>query len=345
MTQNDSDNLYMNRCFALASKATKEVKGNPKVGAVLVYGDRIIGEGFHQESGGPHAEVNCINSVSEEDIPLIQKSTLYVSLEPCCHYGKTPPCTGLIKKEKIKDLRISTLDPSDKISGSGVRELKDYGIQVKTGILEDKGKSLIRPFAVRQKHNRPYIILKIVKSKDNYIGQKGKKIWLTNPYTDVLTHKWRSEIDGILVGTNTVINDQPSLTTRNYPGDNPKRLIVDRHHRIPPDNPLLPENFFYFTYEIRGMIDHSHQRVIDKGRELESILHYLNEEDIYSIMIEGGSEIIRSFYKAGLWDEARIINSSLIMEEGIKAINIEGKLENEFHIDNNQIQVIIRNDS
>ncbi|NNF34519.1 MAG: bifunctional diaminohydroxyphosphoribosylaminopyrimidine deaminase/5-amino-6-(5-phosphoribosylamino)uracil reductase RibD, partial [Saprospiraceae bacterium] len=203
MSKGKMDIRYMRRCFNLAHKAGKAVKSNPKVGAVLVYKNRIIGEGYHKMSGGPHAEVNCLNSVNPHDRSLIPISTLYVSLEPCCHHGKTPPCTELILKHDIKEVRISVPDPSEEVGGKGIQILKAHGVNVTTGLLPDIGHELIRPFAVRQKNKRPFIIIKIVKSSDHYIGVPGKKIWLTAPYTDVLTHKWRSEVDGILIGTNT----------------------------------------------------------------------------------------------------------------------------------------------
>jgi diaminohydroxyphosphoribosylaminopyrimidine deaminase/5-amino-6-(5-phosphoribosylamino)uracil reductase len=341
MSNGKMDVQYMKRCFDLASKAGKEVKGNPKVGAVLVYKERIIGEGFHKASGGPHAEVNCINSVSPDDQSLIPLSTLYVSLEPCCHHGKTPPCTSLILKHGIKDVRISVFDPSEKVKGKGVKILEEHGVKVSTGILSDIGREVIKPFAVRQKKKRPFIILKIVKSSDHYIGVPGKKIWLTSRYTDVLTHKWRSETDGILIGTNTAINDRPSLTTRNYPGPDPVKLFIDRQHRINiNDHPSFMGDYIYFSYQYRADIPEKRQFIISKGSELESIMHDLLDSQIYSVIIEGGSKMIRSFYNEGLWDEARIITTPTVLKEGVKAVNIEGILIKKYKIDKDLIQII-----
>lgn len=341
MRSRTMDLHFMRRCFDLARKADTKVKSNPQVGAVLVYKSRIIGEGFHKKSGGPHAEVYCLNSVKPDDQSLIPLSTLYVSLEPCCHHGKTPPCTSLILSHGIKDVRISATDPSEKVKGKGIRILEDHGVKVTNGILSDEGQELIRPFAVRQVNKRPFIILKIVKSLDNFIGQKGSRIWLTSPYTDILTHKWRSEVDGILIGTNTAINDRPSLTTRNYPGTNPVKLIIDRHHRINIDNhPSLQGDYMYFSYQNRADIPKDKQYIISKESELESILHDILESKIYTIIIEGGSTIIKSFFNMGFWDEARIITTPKVLKEGIKAINVEGTLINEYHIDKDLIQII-----
>ena len=344
MTTEKADILYMKRCFALASKAGKEVKDNPKVGAVLVYNDRIIGEGYHRESGGPHAEVNCIRSVHPSHERFIPESILYVTLEPCCHHGKTPPCTSLILQSGIKDVRISATDPSDKVKGKGIQILKDHGIKVRSGILENEGLEIIRAFAVRQKLKRPYIILKIVKSKDNYIGQEGKKIWMTCPITDVVTHKWRSEVDGILIGTNTAINDQPSLTTRNFPGEDPIKMVVDRFHKINSDNPVLSGHTMYFTLTHRNDLKGSKPYLITTGQELESILQYGLQAGIHTMMIEGGTKIIQSFYNQGLWDEARVISTPLVMGHGIRAINIEGKILRKFKSDQDLVEIILRRD-
>ena len=333
---------FMRRCFDLASKAGKEVKSNPRVGAVLVYKNRIIGEGYHKRYGDAHAEVNCINSVKKENQALIPESTLYVSLEPCCHEGKTPPCTSLIMDQGIQHVVVSVLDPSTKVHQKGVALLREHGIKVETGILAKDGKALIQNFTIRERENRPYIILKIVKSRDGYIGQKGKKIWLSNTYTSVLTHQWRSEIDAILVGTNTVINDNPSLTTRNFPGDNPLKIIVDRYHRIPLEMNVFNDHFLYCTLKFREGISKENQLILDPEQELESILQYGIKNGINKVMVEGGSEMIKSFYAKGLWDEARIVSTPIHLETGIKAVNIHGKLKKSFTIENDKIHFITK---
>jgi diaminohydroxyphosphoribosylaminopyrimidine deaminase/5-amino-6-(5-phosphoribosylamino)uracil reductase len=308
--------------------AGKEIGPNPRVGAVLVYKDTIIGEGYHQYLGGPHAEVNCIESVVPENKPLIPLSTLYISLEPCCHQGRTPPCTSLILASNIKTVVISVPDKSEKVKGKGIQILKESGVNVTTGVLEKEGNLLVAPFTIRQTENRPYVILKTVKSKDNFIGKKGESVWLSNPYTDILTHKWRSQVDGILVGTETVIHDAPSLTTRNFPGENPKKVIIDRNHRIPYDHKTLHggDTLFYASYKPRKELISGIQLILDPENELKSLLHQCLSNGIFQVMVEGGSTIISSFYQQGLWDEARVITVDNTLHQGIKSIDINGRL-------------------
>ena len=338
------DNLIMLRCFTLARRAGKHTKSNPQVGAVLVYKNKIIGEGYHKNLGGPHAEVNCLNNVNPEDRKYISKSTLYVSLEPCCHFGKTPPCTSLIIENRISEVVISTLDPSRKMNGEGVRILLDHGIKVRMGIKEEQGKLLIKPFKVQQKYQRPYIVLKIVKSKDNFIGRQGEQIWLTNPYSDQLTHKWRSEMDGILVGTNTVINDKPSLTTRNYPGENAAKLIIDRNHRIPLANPTLDNSnqLVYISRKFRQGIPTENQIIMDNENDLNSAMKECLTRGINRLLVEGGSTIQKSFYDQGLWDEARVISTPRVLHEGIKSIDVQGYLIDQVTLLDNDVKYISR---
>ena len=239
--------LYMQRCLDLAAKGLREAMPNPSVGAVLVYNGKIIGEGYTSPYGGPHGEVNCLNSVQTQHRHLIKEATLYVSLEPCSHYGKTPPCCDLIIQHEIKTIVIGTADPYKKVAGNGIRKLKEAGKEVIVGILEKRCRDFNRRFFTFHEKKRPYVILKWAETADGFISplnetrdksdrpQDKKPVWITNVYSRQLVHKWRSEEMAILVGTNTVIHDNPKLDARDWKGKNPIRIVLDRTNRIPDD--------------------------------------------------------------------------------------------------------------
>ena len=229
----------MLRCFEIALLGIGHTSPNPMVGACLVYENRIIGEGYHEKHGGPHAEVNAINSVLEEDRHLIPQSTLYVSLEPCCVYGRTPPCTNLILANKIPKVVVSTLDLSPEVAGNGIKILREHGVDVTTGILEDMGKVIAASRHAIVTLDRPYIILKYAQSANGKIGHPDKQVWFTNSISKILVHKWRSESDGILVGANTVAIDNPALTTREYFGKSPIRVILDKKGNLPSESEVF----------------------------------------------------------------------------------------------------------
>ena len=338
--------MYMKRCFTLAKMGGKKVKTNPLVGALLVHNNHIIGEGYHKNYGGPHAEVNCIESVPFELKDRIPDATLYVSLEPCCHEGKTPPCTSLIVSSEIKKVVISCLDPTEKVGGKGVKILQDAGIEVEVGMLSIEGEELIHPFLTQYKFKRPYTILKMVKSHDNYMAIEGVKTWLSNKYVDTLSHKWRSEIDGIMIGTNTAIVDNPSLSTRNYPGDNPIRVIIDLNHRISDKSNIFNDGqkTFYFTSENRELNNNIQVIVLKKHDGLEEVMKICFNLGINILMIEGGPTILKSFISHNLWEEARIITSDKKLGEGIKAPNISGILREKIICKNNIILRITPSD-
>ena len=244
----------MHRCLELASLGMGNVAPNPMVGAVLVYDNRIIGEGYHMQFGGPHAEVNCINSVKPADRELISKSSLYVSLEPCNHFGKTPPCSDLIIKNRIPEVVIACTDPFEKVNGSGINKLMEAGVKVITGILEKNAISLNTRFFTFHQQKRPYIILKWAQSANKKIsGKNGEPVRISHALTDRLVHRWRSEEAAIMVGTNTALKDNPSLTTRLWKGKNPIRIVVDNQLKIPSaftlfngEAPLIIFNHLHF---------------------------------------------------------------------------------------------------
>lgn len=339
--------IFMQRCFDLAAMAGKDTYPNPNVGAVLVYDSRIIGEGYHTAFGKAHAEIEALQSVAPEDKHLIPLSTLYVSLEPCSHFGKTPPCSMRIVQEGIKKVVIGCKDPNPLVAGNGISTLQKNGVEVVGPVLEIQAQQLIAPFKSNL-NKKPYIILKWAKSKDNFIGQSDRQVWLSNQQTSILSHKWRSEVHGILVGKNTVLTDNPSLTTRHYPGDNPVRIILDSHLSVKGNfNILNQEAPTWILNEIKdeaeGNIRYIH--INNLKTQDSSMFETLFSNGIYTILVEGGAEILNFFIKNNLWNEARIINTSKMLHEGISAPNLEGKLYKTQQIGDNTIYYVVNPES
>jgi diaminohydroxyphosphoribosylaminopyrimidine deaminase / 5-amino-6-(5-phosphoribosylamino)uracil reductase len=312
----------MSRCLGLAKLGAGNVAPNPMVGAVLVYEDKIIGEGYHQKYGEVHAEVNCINNVEEENKFLIEKSTLYVSLEPCSHFGKTPPCADLIIRNKIKKVVIGCKDIYKEVSGTGIQRLQNAGTEVITGILEKECIKLNNRFFIFHQNFRPYILLKWAQTANGKIGSSEKRILISNEYSNRLVHKWRSEEAAILVGTNTALHDDSLLTTRLWQGKNAVRIIIDTKLK-------LPSFLNIFNTDARTLIYNLAKNSTEKNlvyikleskNFIEQMLQSLFEMNIQSVMIEGGAKTLQSFINAGLWDEARIItNEELLIENGLAA--------------------------
>jgi len=318
---------YMHRCLELARLGAGAVAPNPMVGALLVYDDIIISEGYHKKYGEAHAEVNCISSVSEKNKNLIPTSTLYVSLEPCVHYGKTPPCADLIIKNKIPKVVIGCRDVFEQVAGKGIEKLKHAGIEVLTGILEKESVELNKRFFTFHQKQRPYIILKWAKSIDGKVAASSKSILnertlISNEYTNRVVHKWRSEEAGIMIGTKTALQDNPSLTTRLWNGKNPVRIVVDMNLR-------LPSNLGIFDKKIKTIIFNKIKQSeeenliyfkLESENTLQQMASALYQMDIQSIIIEGGAKLLQSFIDADLWDEARVItNEQMIIGNGINA--------------------------
>jgi len=310
----------MQRCLSLARLGAGNVAPNPMVGAVLVYNNRIIGEGYHKEYGKAHAEVNCINSVSEADKPLIAQSTMYVSLEPCAHHGKTPPCADLIIEKKIAIVIVGCRDSYEEVNGRGIEKLKAAGVNVIVGALEKECLDLNKRFFTFYTKHRPYIILKWAQTKNGKIANSDySKLAISNEQTNRLVHKWRSEEVAIMIGTNTALQDNPSLTTRLVPGNNPIRLVIDMDLKLPTTLNLFDGSVRTIVF---NRIKHSDEAVfyykIENG--IESILKALYHLRIQSVLIEGGAKLLQSFIDTGNWDEARMItNTELEIENGIAA--------------------------
>ena len=328
------DEIYMLRCLDLASKGLPDVAPNPMVGAVLVYDNRVIGEGYHMQFGQPHAEVNCLDSIREADFKLICKSTLYVSLEPCNHQGKTPPCTDLIIKNKIPRVVIGCKDPFEKVNGTGIQKLREAGIEVQVGVLENKAIQLNKRFFTFHQQNRPYIILKWAQSKDGFIAASyDNQTKISNAITDKLVHQWRSEESGIIVGTQTVITDNPKLTVRHVVGKNPVRIFIDRNLQVNPESAILdksvPTIIFNMIIEKNEGLNH-YVKLSNDNYDLTEILKSLHSFGLMSILVEGGSKLLQSFIDNNIWDEARVItNTELHLFSGIASPVLKAAIQGE----------------
>ncbi len=314
------DELYMQRCLQLAGMAEGHTSPNPMVGAVVVCDGLIIGEGYHRRCGEPHAEVNAIASVHDKS--LLSRSTIYVSLEPCSHYGKTPPCCDLIIASRIPRVVVGCLDPFPEVSGRGVKRLRDNGIEVITGILEQECWWLNRKFMTFHSLHRPYITLKWAQSSDGYIDRKReaheKATLFSTSTTQVWSHRLRATNDAIAVGTNTVLTDNPSLTVRYWSGKNPLRVTLDRHGRIPSSATILDGT----TPSI--IIKDCDSSAGDEA-SLHTLIQTLREHNIQSLIVEGGRELLQSFIDNNLWDEARIETTPIELNNGIAAPHIDGQ--------------------
>lgn len=320
----DLHQQYMFRCLELARHGAGRVAPNPMVGAVLVYENRIIGEGWHQVYGGPHAEVNCIRSVHKSDEHLIPLSTLYVSLEPCAHFGKTPPCSQLIIEKKIPKVVIGCRDPFEAVNGKGIEQLQKAGVEVITGILEKEAITLNQRFFCFHQQKRPYIILKWAQTNDGFIaGISDTRLLITHEQTNRIVHRWRSEEAAILIGTETAVKDDPSLNNRYWMGKSPLRLVIDKKLRLPHQLVLFNDGqplvvFNELKHENSGPITYVK---LKEGKPLiDELLDYCYTNGIQSILVEGGARLLQSFIDQHQWDEARIItNKNLQIQTGLAA--------------------------
>jgi diaminohydroxyphosphoribosylaminopyrimidine deaminase/5-amino-6-(5-phosphoribosylamino)uracil reductase len=341
---------YIKRCIELARNGFGTTYPNPMVGSVIVYDNRIIGEGWHKKAGEPHAEVNAIRSVKDKS--LLKKATIYVSLEPCSHFGKTPPCCDLIIANEIPNVVVGTVDPNEKVAGNGIKKLIATGINVTVGVLENECYELNKRFFTFHQKKRPYIILKWAESQDGFLapekeaGQEPKPVWITNTYSRQLVHKWRSEEQAIFVGTQTVIDDNPKLNTRDWAGNNPVRVILDQNNRISKDSYVFDNSVktIVFTMsEINASTENTTFEVIDfKQNIIPQILEVLYQNQIQSIIIEGGLQTLQSFIDENIWDEARIFIGTASFEKGTKAPIIPKKNTTKTFIQNDEL-IHIRN--
>jgi diaminohydroxyphosphoribosylaminopyrimidine deaminase/5-amino-6-(5-phosphoribosylamino)uracil reductase len=332
------DEKYIKRCNELALQGLGNTSPNPLVGSVIVYDNKIIGEGYHKEYGKSHAEVNAIESVRDKS--LLKKSTLYVNLEPCSHYGNTPPCADRIVKEGIPEVVIGTQDTSSKVSGKGISILKEGKCKVKVGVLEEQCREINRRFFTFFEKKRPYLILKWAQTIDGFIDKKRnaddpiQPNWITNQLSKQLVHKWRTEEAGILVGKNTAVMDNPQLTSREWKGKNPARFLIYEDLNPPVSLKLINDEFPLTIFRESQKTDNTVQKKdrnkefidMDFGQEAEEhILDIIRDKKINSLIIEGGRQTLQKFIDKNLWDEARVFIGKKIFREGIKAPEINSK--------------------
>ena len=315
----------MQRCLDLAANGLGTTYPNPLVGSVIVANERIIGEGWHRKAGESHAEVLAIKSV--KNLSDLDQATLYVNLEPCSHHGKTPPCVDLIIKHKIQNVVIGSSDPNPLVAGNGISKLFDAGINVTVGVLEKECKFLNRRFFTVQRKNRPYVILKWAQTGDGFIAPRResdaekKPVWISNERSKQLVHKWRTEEQAILIGTNTAIDDNPQLTPRSYFGQNPIRIVIDQSQRIPKENYIFDNQAKTILFSAEKSYNESVvAETIDFTKNVaEQILAKLSRHSISSVIIEGGAQTLQTFIDSNLWDEARVFKSRSYMHDGIQA--------------------------
>lgn len=329
-----TDQQFMHRAFELACLGQGKVSPNPMVGCVIVHEGRIIGEGYHQIFGGPHAEVNAVNAV--KDTSLLPESTAYVTLEPCSHFGKTPPCADLLIKHRVSKVVIANVDPNPKVSGNGIRKLLDAEVEVQTGLLEEMGNEVNKRFFTAYRQNRPFVILKWAQTTDGFVARENfDSKWISNAYSRQLVHKWRSEEDAILVGTNTARYDNPSLTTRDWHGHNPVRIVLD-------SKLMLNSSLHLFDKSQRTICITTQSKESELNIEYKTvtemspanILDILYQENLHSVIIEGGAQVLHRFIESNFWDEARVFISEQTFGKGIAAPVIADEtfsVQNVFH--------------
>lgn len=343
-----SDEFYMQRCLELASLGMGNVSPNPMVGCVIVSNGKIIGEGYHEKIGEAHAEVNAIKSVfdnyGDEAILLLEQATAFVSLEPCAHFGKTPPCADLLIRHKLKKVVIGNPDPFAAVDGKGIEKLKNAGIEVVSGVLEAKCSELNRRFFTRITQQRPYIILKWANTANGYFAPIGdEQRWVSGPLAKKLVHKWRTEEDAVIVGKRTAMIDNPQLNAREWPGRNPIRILIDRKLEVPAEYHLYNEDAKTIVFnELNTAVEGNIHFI-----QMEDMHYYLPQKlafqlylmDIQSVIIDGGANLLNQFITAGLWDEARVFTSAVSWTDGILSPQINGIMTDQQQTGNDRLSI------
>jgi len=338
---------YINRCIEIAKNGLGSTAPNPMVGCVIVHKDHIISEGFTSSFGGKHAEVNAIEKIKDKSV--LKSATLYVTLEPCSHFGKTPPCTDLIIAHKIPKVVIGCIDDNPKVAGKGIAKLNAAGCNVTVGILEAECKLHHKRFFTFHNKKRPYIILKWAQTKNRFIAPakkiKKEPVWITNEYSRQLVHKWRVEEQAILVGTNTVLEDNPNLTVRDWTGKSPIRVVLDKKQKLTSEHSvfdnqattiLITSESNYSNYNIKETINWN-----SKNKIAGQICAVLHKNSINSVIIEGGSKTLQTFIDENLWDEARVFTGNSEFDAGVAAPKFQGKNISDKHILNDNLSIYL----
>ncbi|KQN38820.1 riboflavin biosynthesis protein RibD [Pedobacter sp. Leaf41] len=345
-----TNEFYMKRCLELAALPIGNVSPNPMVGCVIVHNGKIIGEGYHQEFGKAHAEPNAIKSVfdqyGDEGTDLLKEAIAYVNLEPCAHFGKTPPCADLFVKHQLKKVVVGNRDPFSGVDGKGIEKLKNAGIEVISGVLEEECKYFNRRFFTRIQQQRPYIILKWAETANGYFATNfGHQKWISGALAKRMAHEWRTQEDAILIGKKTAIIDNPQLTAREWPGKNPIRLVIDKNLDVPQNNHIFNDEaktiiFNEIKTDVVGNVHYI---------QMEDMHFYLAQKiafqlylmDTQSVIVEGGANILKQFLDANIWDEARIFNSKGSWNDGIPSPVINGRLQEQIRVGSDQLSIYI----
>ena len=334
--------FYIKKCLEIARLGSGHVSPNPMVGSVIVYYGEIIGKGYHEKYGSHHAEVNAINSVKDKS--LLKKSTLYVNLEPCAHFGKTPPCSNLIIENKIPKVVIGCIDTFSEVSGKGIERMQNAGIEVTTGVLEKESRKLNKRFFTFHEKKKPYIILKWAESKDGFIAPENqtKAFWMTSDESKKLAHKWRSEEDAILIGRITAEKDNPSLTVREIEGKNPIRIVIDKDLKLSTDLNLFNSESETFIFNQLKMEENNSTNYIktDFKNLIKNILEVLYKQNIQSIIIEGGTKTLQSFIDKKMWDEARVFTTNKELKNGVKAPQVNREIVLKTEVGGDKLNII-----
>ncbi|MDR1887439.1 MAG: bifunctional diaminohydroxyphosphoribosylaminopyrimidine deaminase/5-amino-6-(5-phosphoribosylamino)uracil reductase RibD [Prevotellaceae bacterium] len=342
---NDVSELYMLRCLELASSAEGLTAPNPMVGAVLVYDNRIIAEGRHAFYGAPHAEPDAISKVNDAEI--LKYCTLYVNLEPCCHFGKTPPCTEKIISAGIPHVVVAALDTSSKINGKGIKTLNEAGVITDVGILEAEARNLNKFFYTYHEKKRPYILLKWAQTPDGFIDSDRKTretppVKISNSLTQIIDHHWRNQYQAIMVGTNTIVMDNPNLTNRCWYGKNPIRITIDRYGKLNSGYNIFNDEAQSIVFTTNPSAKYGNRTETLPYTDLEQIVRTLYDKRIQSLIVEGGSKLLDSFIRRGLWDETRIFTGDFRLEKGVKAPVISDKLTATELLGSNTVQLLLQ---
>ena len=334
-----NSSLFMQRALDLAERGKGAVRPNPLVGCVLVHEGKIIGEGYHEQYGGPHAEVNAIASVT--DPKLLADATAYVSLEPCSHWGKTPPCANLLVEKGIKSVVVATLDPNPLVSGKGVKLLEEAGISVQVGLLEREARWQNRRFFCQQEKHRPYLILKWAQTQDGFIARENfDSKWISSSQSRQLVHQWRAAEQAILVGKNTALHDNPRLNVRDWTGSDPIRVVLDSKLELPADLHLFDQQIPTLCYNLLKSEKLTNLEWVQLPQlSLEALMADLHARQIQSVLIEGGSQTIHQFLAAGLWDESRVFTAPIQFERGISAPKLTQAPAESYAIGEDQLDI------
>jgi diaminohydroxyphosphoribosylaminopyrimidine deaminase / 5-amino-6-(5-phosphoribosylamino)uracil reductase len=323
LPEQTTDEKFMRRALDLAVLGLGSVSPNPMVGCLIVHNGKIIGEGWHKKFGGPHAEVNAIESVAERN--LLKDSTLYVTLEPCSHHGKTPPCADLLIANQIQRVVVANIDPNPIVRGNGIAKLKAAGADVTTGVLESEARVLNRRFFLFMEHKRPYIILKWAQTADGFIARANHDSkWISNEYSRMLVHRWRSEEDAVIVGSQTAAYDDPQLNVRDWTGRDPVRVVIDRNLKLSRGLKIFNGAAKTLCYNVLKNEVSKNVEFIKIGEErfIADLVNDLYSRNIQSVIVEGGAQILNAFITLNFWDEARVFYSPMVFENGIKAPEI-----------------------